>query len=79
MLGVLRNRPDMLDVAVPGHTGTEGAQTVRNMMSLLWKGQTSRHGSAQPTVPETVEAARMAVGLAVPLVEWFATGAVTRH
>jgi hypothetical protein len=46
------------------------------MMSLLWTGQSSRHGAETVTRPETAAEAEMAVHLAVTLVYWFSTGAV---
>jgi hypothetical protein len=51
-------------------------RTLVAMMSLLWAGQTSRHGAKTVTRLETQEAAEMAVQLAVTLVEWFASGKV---
>lgn len=53
--------------------------TLRAMMSLLWSGQTSRHGSQYTTQLETLEQAQMAVQLAVTLVEWFASGKVKKR
>jgi hypothetical protein len=49
MLRELRQHPERFIVAIPGRSGTEGAATVEAMVSLLWTGQTSRHGSQQPT------------------------------
>ena len=49
-----------------------------SMLTVLWDGQTSRHGGVRPTVPETLEAAQAAVHLAAVLVQWFTTGAVSR-
>ncbi|MFJ9634980.1 hypothetical protein ACIRU8_45545 [Streptomyces sp. NPDC101175] len=79
MLRVLRQSPGQWDITIPGKTGTEGEATVQAMMSLLWTGQTSRHGSQQTTRVETEAEARMAVDLAVPLVRWFADGAIRRR
>lgn len=79
MLRELRQHPGQWDVALAGKTGTAGEETVEAMMSLLWTGQTSRHGGQQPTREETLAAARMAVDLAVSLVRWFADGAVGRR
>lgn len=59
--------------------GTQGAQVLLDVMSLLWDNQTSRHGGVQPTVPETPEAGRAAVDLAVMLVQWFVSGAVQKR
>ncbi|MGW4905042.1 hypothetical protein [Streptomyces sp. NPDC004270] len=79
MLRELRQHPGQWDVALPGRTGAEGEATVTAMVSLLWTGQTSRHGGQQPTREETPAEARMAVDLAVSLVRWFADGAVSRR
>jgi hypothetical protein len=48
------------------------------MMKLLWEGETGRHASGERTGRETQEAAQMAVHLAVTLVQWFTSGAVSR-
>jgi hypothetical protein len=62
-------------VIQPGEA--QSMETVLRMAQLLWNGQTSRHGGAAPTVPETPEQARTAVHLAATLVQWFASGAIT--
>lgn len=49
-----------------------------SMMEALWTGQESRHGGNDYRVPTQSEA-EVAVLLAVPLVQWFGTGAVTRE
>ena len=49
------------------------------MLDLLWKGQTARHGGQAPTRMETRAEAEMAVTLAVTLVQWSTTGAVRRN
>ena len=79
MLRVLRQTPGQWDVVLPGKTGTEGEATIVAMVSLLWTGQTSRHGSQQTTREETLAEARMAVDLAVLLVRWLADGAIRRR
>ncbi|MBC2869795.1 hypothetical protein [Streptomyces mexicanus] len=79
MLRELRQHPGQWDVALAGKTGVEGEATITTMLSLLWTGQTSRHGGQQPTREETLAEARMAVDLAVSLVRWFADGTVRRR
>lgn len=79
MLRTLRGQSSWLVVTLAGKNGTEGLQTVESMMSLLWTGQTSRHGNLQATRDETADEANMAVLLAVSLVHWFSTGAVRRR
>lgn len=55
-------------------------ETVLRMCKALWKGHHDRHGGV-PGAPETVsqEEAEVAVTLAVPLVQWFASGQVARR
>ncbi|MFD8805218.1 hypothetical protein [Streptomyces sp. NPDC059597] len=79
MLRELRQHPGRWEVTLAGKSGTEGAATVEAMMSLLWTGQTSRHGNLQATREESPDEARMAVDLAGALVRWFAAGVVRRR
>ena len=53
---------------------------VPGMMRALWAGQTDRHGGdSDPALVITQEVAETAVLLAVPLVQWFTSGAVARR
>lgn len=56
------------------------SETVVRMCQALWKGHHDRHGG-DPEAPESVDQteAETAVMLAVPLVQWFASGAVARR
>ncbi|MFB7585361.1 hypothetical protein [Streptomyces hydrogenans] len=76
MLSVLRNSRQKFTTEIP--SPGDPIAPVEAMMRTLWEGQTSRHGSDTPTVPESLEAARAGVHLAAVLVQWFASGAVTR-
>jgi hypothetical protein len=76
MLGQLRSHRQQYLLAIPGPSGTGGITPLIEMMTLLWEGQTSRHGSQAAIRMETREEAEMAVHLAVVLVHWFTTGAV---
>lgn len=78
MKGELPQLQNKLRSAITGPNGTEGLETALKMMTLLWEGQTSRHGARDQTRDETPEAARMAVHLAATLVQWFASGAIGR-
>lgn len=49
-----------------------------SMMEALWTGQESRHGGNGYRVPTQAEA-EAAVLLAVPLVQWFTSGAISRR
>jgi hypothetical protein len=75
MIRELFDKDSKVSLAISGGR----VSTLRSMMSLLWFGQTSRHGGQYSTKLETFEQAEMAVHLAVTLVEWFASGKVRRH
>lgn len=78
MRGHLRAHSDQFSLVIPGPDGKGDIGPLIGCMTLLWEGQTSRHGSSVPTREETFEEAMMAVHLAVLLVQWFASGAVQR-
>lgn len=77
MLGHLRSQPGQFCLALPA-PGISVTPVI-GMMTTLWEGQTSRHGSQTPTRPETKEEARAAVHLAVVLVQWFTSGMIQRR
>jgi hypothetical protein len=78
MIGAIRARPGAWTMAMTGPVGsTVDGTPVVEMMDLLWKGQTDRHG-ANPTIPVTPKAAEAAVHLAVLLVQWWTSSGVTR-
>ncbi|MFG2933939.1 hypothetical protein [Streptomyces achromogenes] len=78
MLGVIRNSPQRFSTAIPAPGQENDIELVSAMMQRLWKGQTARHGSQNPTRFETQREAEMAVHLAATLVQWFAPGLVQR-
>ncbi|MEV7981822.1 hypothetical protein [Streptomyces sp. NPDC086519] len=78
MLGVIRNSPQRFATAIPAAGGGDDIALVADMMRRLWQGQTSRHGSQNPTRHETQREAEMAVHLAATLVQWFAAGLIRR-
>ena len=77
ILRQLRANPHRFAIAIPGPSGTGDITPLIELITMLWTGQTSRHGGQTATRTETVEEARMAVSTAVLLVDWFTTGAVT--
>jgi hypothetical protein len=79
MLGALRNAPHKFQLTLAGPSGNRDVDALVKMLELLWSGQTSRHGAQTNTRTETQGEAAMAVHLAVTLVFWFTTGAVTRR
>jgi hypothetical protein len=78
MLGHLRTNRSRFSLVIPGPNGNGDVDPLIACMTLLWDGQSSRHGSSSPTRDETLEEATMAVHLAVTLVQWFTSGAVRR-
>ena len=64
MLGVMRSNAAKFELAIPGKDGTGDIAPVVAKMTLLWEGQSSRHGKQTPTPAESREAGEMAVQLA---------------
>lgn len=61
------------------HPSATGSAVLLGMLQMLWTGQSDRHGGRdEHSVPITQAAAEAAVLLAVPLVQWFTSGAVSR-
>lgn len=62
------------------HPEAPTGETVVRMLQALWKGHHDRHGG-DSSAPKSVsqEEAETAVSLAVPLVQWFSSGAVARR
>jgi len=75
----LRAKPGKWVVNLKHPTPDRQVQTVADMLDLVWKGQSDRHGSPDPSAPISVtqEQAEAAVHLAVTVVQWFNTGVVT--
>ena len=61
------------------HPQNPTAGVVIDMMQALWSGHSDRHPGTSTYTPTTQEAAEAAVLLAVPLVQWFSSGAVARR
>ena len=78
MIGQLRNAPGRYRLVLPGSDANGDVAVLRDMMSLIWTSQTSRHGAQTNMRDETLEETEMAVQLAVVLVHWFTTGAIRR-
>lgn len=78
MLGEFKSARHKFTSVLPTPTTGDPVGAAESMMRALWDGQTSRHGSQTPTVPETLESARAAVHLAAALVQWFVSGAISR-
>ncbi|HEV2890050.1 MAG TPA: hypothetical protein VGX28_06705 [Frankiaceae bacterium] len=78
IIAQVKGNPSLWRFAIAG-SATDSVLAVQSLMSVLWEGQTSRHGGVNPTRPETVEEARSAVHIAVLLVQTFASGAFTRR
>ncbi len=80
MLADLRNKPDKWSVALNEGGRAPGVNLLIEMCAGLWKSQFDRHGTDDESIPLDVSPgeAAAAVHLAVTLVHWFRSGAVTR-
>lgn len=58
MINQLRDAPGRYELALPGAGGSGDVEVLREMMKLLWTGQTSRHGAQTITRQETQERPR---------------------
>ena len=67
------------ELAIIDWAGASDAGPVVEMLRLLERGQTDRHGGVRPTQHVTQDAAEMAVHLATTLVQWFSAGHVRRR
>ena len=75
----LRAKPSKWAVNLKHPTPDRQVETVADMLDLVWKGQSDRHGDPDPNAPISVsqEQAEAAVHLAVTVVQWFTRGVVT--
>jgi len=75
----IRNDPTKWVVSLHSPNPEEQIPAVRGMLELLWKGQTDRHGTPDPSAPLDVSQgdAEAALHLALTLVQWFTSGVIT--
>lgn len=72
VIGELGSRPAAFGLAIEGDV-----LVIRDLLRLLWEGQTDRHGQPSPR-PVSLAAAQAAIQLAVCAVWWFEQGAIRR-
>jgi hypothetical protein len=84
-IGILRNDPSKWKLTLTEKAGARTApiasiDVLILMLDLLWRNQTDRHASGddRPARPISQQQAEFAVHLALPLVQVFVTGAVSR-
>jgi hypothetical protein len=79
VIAALRDKPAKWAVILKHPEPERQVLILADMMDLIWKGQTGRHGDPDPNAPISVslEQAQAAVHLAVTVVQWFTTGVVT--
>lgn len=70
MLGEIRASSSKWKTAISGVTTDQGISAVKDIMQLVWDGQTDRHGTAHPVAPSQ-EAAEQAVLCAVVICNFF--------
>ncbi|MGJ0121013.1 hypothetical protein ACQ7HM_17565 [Williamsia sp. MIQD14] len=79
VLSQMENQGDWSLQMTREHPKAPPREVVIGMMRMLWHGQHDRHGG-QPSAPGNVsdDEAKVAVGLATTLVDWFSAGLVSR-
>lgn len=70
MLGELRSNISKWETATTDKVADQGITAVKDIMQLIWDGQTDRHGTAQPVAPSQ-DAAEQAVLYAVVICNFF--------
>jgi hypothetical protein len=80
VIGELGQQPQRWQIAIsaPGGGSQADITSLLAMLRLLWNGQTDRHGSSGTPVLVTHQAAEAGVHLALTLVHWFQSGAISR-
>jgi hypothetical protein len=74
----LRSQGDWKLTISREHADASTQQVIWRMAQALWTGQNDRHAGQTGYTPSTRAEAEAAVLLAVPLVQWFSSGAVAR-
>jgi hypothetical protein len=79
VIAALRDKPAKWAVDLKHPEPARQVLILADMLDLVWKGQTGRHGDPDPVAPISVsqEQAEAAVHLAVTVVQWFNTRVVT--
>ncbi len=79
VLSQMRTDGDWMFPTDRQHSLLPASQVLLDMMQALWSGQNDRHAGQSDYIPTTQPAGETAVLLAVPLVQWFQSGAVARR
>lgn len=70
MIRELTDHPENFQVAINERTTNRGIDSIRQDMSLVWEGQTDRHGTSNPVAPSQ-EAAEQAIFIGLSLCQQF--------
>lgn len=79
VIAQMRDQKDWKLELTREHSTHTSAQVLLGMMQMLWTGQNDRHAGQTGYQPSTQSEAETAVLLAVPLVQWFTSGALQRR
>ena len=69
----LIDHPENFAVAITEKSAHTGIESIRQQMTLIWEGQTDRHGTSSPIAP-TQEAAEQAIFIGLSLCQQFIRG-----
>lgn len=73
----LKDHPDQFEVKVHEKKSNNAIEAIRKSMSVLWDGQTDRHGTSNPVAPSQ-EASEQVIFIALSLVQQFNRNLVSR-
>lgn len=76
IIKALKDKPENFQVKITEKIPGLGVEAIRNQMSLIWDGQTDRHGTANPVEPSQ-EAAEEALFIALSLCQQFVRGLIS--
>jgi hypothetical protein len=79
VVGQIRDQGDWRLELSREHSTHSTQQVILGMLQSLWTGQNDRHAGQPGYTPSTQAEAEAAVMLAVPIVQWFSSGAIKRR
>ncbi len=76
IIGELKNNPENYKISIKEDSQYKGIKTITQDLSLIWRGQTDRHGTSNPVAP-TQEAAEQAIFSGLSTCQQFTRGLIS--
>lgn len=76
IIQALRDKPESFRIGITEKASNTGIESIRSQLSLVWEGQTDRHGTSNPHAP-TQAAAEQALFIVISLSQQFARGLIS--